>query len=227
MRGAVRAWRRRTRRGDEGVSLLEVMIAMTILGVLTSIFTNAVLDVYHSVDRAETGSVVQSQLHLSVQRLDQDVRYASGITAPNTTPVGGAWYVEYLTVNSSTSQPECHQLRLAPAPGAGSSGAVGVLQLLRWTPGHPPTAGTAGQTIASQIVMPGGTVAAPFERTMAGTKPQPAAPVGGAFTPDFMRLRVQLTASASRVTSTAQMTFTALNTSRDTPTDNVCREGRP
>ncbi|BFU43591.1 PilW family protein [Krasilnikovia sp. MM14-A1004] len=227
MRAAVRAWRRRTRRGDEGLSLLEVMIAMSILGVLMTIFTNAVLDVYHAVDRGENGSAVQSQLHLGVQRLDQNVRYASGITDPNTTPDGGAWYVEYLTVNPTTEQPECQQLRLAPAPGAGSSGAVGVLQLLRWTPGHPPAPGTAGQTIASQIVLPGGSVPAPFTRTLADDKPDSGAAVGSDFRPDFMRLRLQLTASAGRATSTAQLTFTALNTSRDTPADNVCREGRP
>ncbi|RZU49149.1 prepilin-type N-terminal cleavage/methylation domain-containing protein [Krasilnikovia cinnamomea] len=227
MRAAVRAWRRRNRRDDEGMTLLEVMLAMSILGVLMMIFTNAVLEVYHLVDRAENGAAVQSQLHLSVERLDQNVRYSSGITEPNTTPVGGAWYVEYLTINPTNSQQECHQLRLAPAPGAGSTGAVGVLQLLRWIPGHPPAAGSAGQTIASQIVLPGGNVPVPFERTMAGTRSQPSAPVGSAFTPDFMRLRLQLTASAGRATSTARMTFTALNTSRDTAADNVCREGRP
>ncbi|GAB1641904.1 hypothetical protein KRMM14A1259_23270 [Krasilnikovia sp. MM14-A1259] len=223
----MRTWRRRPRRGDEGVTLLEVMIAMSILGVLMTIFTNAVLDVYHAVDKGTNGATVQSQLHLAVERLDQDVRYSSGITAPNATPVGGAWYVEYLTPNPATTQLECHQLRLAPAPGAGSTGAVGVLQLLRWAPGHPPAPGTAGQTIASQIVLPGGGVPAPFQRTLADNKPQPGAPVGGDFVPDYMLLRLQLTSSAGRATSTARFTFTALNTSRDTPSDNVCGEGRP
>jgi hypothetical protein len=215
------------------MTLTEVMIAMGVLTVVMAIFTGAILNVYRSVDQGESGAATQSQLHVAVQRLDADLRYASAITTPNPEAIAGAWYVEYLTTDPATSQPQCRQLRLAPEAGAGTSG---VLQLLRWNPGEPaPAAGTAGQTLASHLVLPGGGVPAPFELQKPGPNPAPAA--GEGFDPDYMRLRLRLTAHTGAATAGAEFTFTALNTSRDTAESgqdhdavaakNVCLEGRP
>jgi hypothetical protein len=187
-----------------------------------AIFTAGVIQVYRSVGTSENTATSQTQLRLALQMLDREVRYASGITVPSSTAVGGAWYVEFLAANPSTSQPVCRQLRLDSS---------GVLQQLTWTPGSPPTAGTRGQTLASQLDTPGGAVPLPFDRQVAGSlpyaSPSASAAPGGAFSPDYQRLRLRLTARTGTMTTSSDVTFTALNTSRATKDSNVCIEGRP
>jgi hypothetical protein len=212
-------------RGDDGTTLIEVMVAMGIMTTLMVIMTGAVLQVYRSTSSTETSATAQTQVHLVLQRLDQSVRYASGITAPNTTAVGGAWYVEDLGIDPRTGQAQCSQLRLAPVTGA--SGVPGVLQLISWVPGSPPASGAKRQTVASQIVLPAGNVPAPFERQLAGSAPNAAAGSGASFTPDYQRLRLRLTTQEGNSRAATDVTFTALNTSRDTASSNVCIEGRP
>ena len=210
------------RRGDDGMTLVDVLVSMGIMSILMIIMTGAVLQVYRSTSSTETSAVAQTQLHQALQRLDQSVGYASGITTPNTTAVGDAWYVEYLGTDPGTGQAQCTQLRLTPVTGA--SWAAGVLQLITWTPGSPPASGAKRQTVASQIVLPGGGVPVPFERQLAGTA---SAGAGASFTPDYERLRLQLTTQDGNSRAATDVTFTARNTSRDTASANVCSEGRP
>ncbi|MEU4625406.1 prepilin-type N-terminal cleavage/methylation domain-containing protein [Actinoplanes sp. NPDC023801] len=210
-------------REDDGVTLVEVMVAMTVMSVVMSVFTAAVIQAYRSVNATTNTSAAQTQLHLAFQLLDREVRYASGITVPNTTAINGAWYVEFLGIEAGTGKSVCHQLRLD---------ATGVLQQLTWTPGSAPAAGTRGHTLASQLMAPGGTIAVPFQRQDAGSmpdaRPAASAPVTGAdFTPDYQRLRVQLTTTSGTSSAAQDVTFTALNTSRATTDPNVCIEGRP
>jgi len=211
------------RRGDDGMTLVEVLVAMGIMTTLMVIMTGAVLQVYRSTSSTETSATAQTQLHQALQRVDQSVGYASGITAPNTTTIGGAWYVEYLGTDPGTGQAQCTQLRLTPVTGA--SGAAGVLQLITWTPGSPPASGAKRQTVASQIILPGGNVPVPFERQLAGSAPSASA--GASFTPDYQRLRLQLTTRDGNSRAATDVTLTARNTSRDTASSNVCSEGRP
>ena len=213
--------RRRTR-DDAGFTLIEVTVTLAVLSAVMVIFTAGVIQIHRSVGTSENTATSQTQLRLALQTLDREVRYASGITVPTSTAVRGAWYVEFLAADPGTGQPVCRQLRLD---------ASGVLQQLNWTPGSPPTAGARGQTLASQLVTPGGTVPPPFERQTAGslpyTTPSATAAPGGAFSPDFQRLRLRLTTRTGKVTASSDVTFTALNTSRTTTDTNVCLEGRP
>src|SRR4029453_14628962 len=137
----------------------------------------------------------------------------------------GAWYVEYLGTDPRTGQAQCTQLRLTPVTEA--SGVAGVLQLITWTPGSPPASGAKRQTVASQIDLPGGNVPVPFERQLAGSAPSASAGSGSSFTPDYQRLHLRLTTRDGTSRATTDVTFTALNTSRDTASSNVCSEGRP
>jgi Tfp pilus assembly protein PilV len=220
---ARRALRGRGPRGDGGVTLVDVLVAMGIMTTMMVIATGAVLQVYRSTVASETGSVAQAQIHLALQRLDRSIRYASAITTPNTTAVGGAWYVEYLGIDPGTGQARCTQLRLAPVTEA--SGAAGVLQLITWTPGSPPASGANRQTLASLIMLPDGNVPVPFERQLAGATSTAGA--GTSFTPDYQRLRLRLTTRDGNSRAATDVTFTALDTSRDTASSNVCIEGRP
>ena len=209
-------------RGDGGFTLIEVTVTMAVLSAATAIFTAGIVQIHRSVGTSENTAASQTQLRLALLTLDREVRYASGITVPTSTPVHGAWYVEFLATRPGTSQPVCRQLRLD---------ASGVLQQLSWTPGSPPAAGSHGQTLASELVAPGGAVPLPFERQTAGSTPYagPSATTapGGAFSPDFQRLRLRLTTRTGTTTASSDVTFTALNTSRTTTDPNVCIEGRP
>lgn len=215
---------------DEGVTLIEMLVAMSIMTVVMASVTSGMMLVYRNLAATESLSVAQTQLELAFQRLDKELRYASWISDPG--QVGGStgsWYVEFAGSSdaSSTSVP-CEQLRLDNR---------GVLQLLRWTAGSPPTSGQAGQTLASNIIAndldPDPAVARkPFVRQVAGsrpyatTTPDPTA-VGTSYSPDFYRLRLRLTTKVGNRVTRSDITFTAMNTSRTTGTVNPCSEGRP
>jgi prepilin-type N-terminal cleavage/methylation domain-containing protein len=209
------------RRDDDGVTLIEVMVSMGVMSVVMVVFTGAILQAFRTTAKTETISYAQSQLQIAFQRVDKEVRYASWIAVP--AKVGTAWYVEYANFDGTS----CGQLRFetAPSADAGNQGdAKGILSLLIWPRDTAPAAGVAGLLVAKQLLDPGSS--GPFERT------DPASAAHAGFTPDFQRLRIRLTSQVGggqASDSTAQMdtTFTALNTSRNTPADNDCSNGRP
>ncbi|HEY7273854.1 MAG TPA: hypothetical protein VH502_14065, partial [Actinoplanes sp.] len=136
---------------------------------------------------------------------------------------GTAWYVEWAGYDGS----QCYQLRLETAPAASQEGpnnGHGVLQILTWPRATPPAAGAAGQTIASNLVTDSN---GPFERADAGEMVDPSASTGADFTPDFQQLAVHVTAQRGDSIAHVDTTFTALNTSRNTPDTNDCSRGRP
>ncbi|WP_449063123.1 PulJ/GspJ family protein [Planomonospora algeriensis] len=218
-------------RGDAGISLVEVLVAMAIMGVLMAMVTAGIVQVYRVTGTVEAVSTAQSQLHTAFQRLDKEIRYASWIGEPGRD--GGAWYVEFAGTAPKTDgtapqagAPECRQLRLDTGRG--------VLQLLRWTPGSPPAPGAAGQTLASYVVADDLALNPPFQRQKAGSltyDASGASAAGPGFAPDYQRLRIRLTTRAGggdrTGTANLDVAFTALNTSRKTPDDNICSEGRP
>jgi len=207
---------------DDGFSLVEVMVTMTIMSIMMVIFTGAILQIYRTSTATESLTTAQSQLRLAFQRFDRELRYASWIAEPGM--VGTAWYVEF----AGPADVGCLQLRLETAPGGGNvSDGQGVLQLLQWTPGSPPAPGTPGQTIASQILTTG--VEPFFDLRSIGDTPYASASadaVGTDFAADFQQLRIRLTAKVAAGTAEIDTTFTALNSSRAHVTDD-CSEGRP
>jgi prepilin-type N-terminal cleavage/methylation domain-containing protein len=205
-------------RDDDGFSLVEVLVSLGVMSVVMVVFTTAILQVYRTSAKTESISIVQGQLQTAFQRFDRELRYASWIAQPG--QVGTAWYVEWAGYDGNT----CGQLRLETASTANGNNANGIMQWLSWSrTATPPAPGTAGRTVASNLVAPDST--GPFERQLAGAVTGTGD--GADFTPDFQRLRVHV--SAQRGDSIAQVdtTFTALNTSRDTPATNDCSKGRP
>lgn len=214
--------RRPARRGEDGYSLIEVVVTSGMISVLMVIFTTAILQVFRTSGQVESSAAARSQLQLAFQRIDRELRYASWIADPGTRGAGSTLvhYVEF----ASSDNTECLQLRLRPtnplAPADDPDGQ-GVLQLIRWAPGSPLVKKQPDQTIASQLVVD----EPPFERQLAGDLTvDPGVP---AFTPDFNRLRVRLSARVNTSTADVDTTFTSLNTSRSTPLTHVCSEGRP
>ncbi|MEV6491617.1 prepilin-type N-terminal cleavage/methylation domain-containing protein [Actinoplanes sp. NPDC051633] len=203
-------------RDDAGFSLAEVVVTLSVMSVVMVVFTSAILQVYRTSAKSESISITQTQLQLAFQRFDRELRYASWIAQPG--QVGTAWYVEYAGFDGS----QCGQLRLETASNPDQDSpndANGVLQWLTWPRATPPAPGTPGRTVASNLVTPDST--GPFERQT------PTSPGTSGFTPDFQRLRVRVSAQVGDSVAEVDSTFTALNSSRNTPATNDCSNGRP
>lgn len=210
----------RDRRSDDaGYSLIEVLVTTGIMSVVLTMFTTAMLQAYRATGRAESYSIAQSDLHRAFQRFDRELRYASWVGVPGTVGTGAStvYYAEFAGADGES----CLQLRLEPGDQSGNArNGRGILQLLRWTAGSPPASGARGQTVASNLVVD---ATPPFERQAADAKPYSDSD----FTSDLQRLRIRLTSRVDGATARVDTTFTALNTSRDTPAANRCQEGRP
>ena len=183
---------------DSGITLIEVLVAMTIMSVLMGMFTTGVLQVFRSANRSEALSAAQSQIHMAFQRLDTEIRYAAGISEQG--QVGHDWYVEYLSTFTGT--PVCTQLR---------STETGLLQRRRWDEGATPppfvqlASGVSGtHPFTRHPVLPGPGVK--FQRLAVSLSA-----TGG---PDGRQREIDIV-------------FTALNTSPATSSDTTCTEGRP
>jgi prepilin-type N-terminal cleavage/methylation domain-containing protein len=206
--------RRDLRADDAGVSLVEVMVTLAVMGVVMAVATAGILQTYRAVATTEATAGTQSELRRVHQRLDKVIRYASWVSSPG--QAGATWYVEFAMIGGT-----CAQLRFDTGSG--------VLQMHQWTAGSPPAAGQPGQTLGSQLVLDG--TAPPFQRQAAGSMPYaspgPAVDAGASFAPDYYRLRVRLAAQNGRGVSRLDATFSALNTSRDMAGTHPCSEGRP
>lgn len=194
-------------RRDDGVTMIEVVVSLTLMAVLMTIFTTAVIDVYRNVNQTEGISTGQSELNNVFLRLDKEVRYASGISLQ--AKVGVEWYVEYL--NTSRGTEVCTQLRLT---------RTGLLQRRTWdrnqTPIQPTTWGVLGSNLGEVSGTP------PFSFSAA----DPSKTTGAAS--NFHQLTISLAALGrdDKHLAESSFTFTALNTSLATTSVGICTEGR-
>lgn len=192
---------RRVRRGDAGLTLIEVVVSMTIMVIFMSIFTAGMLQMTRTANRNEVIYRAQAQVNLVFLRLDRELRYASGISTPG--PVGANSYVEYLTTNTGVQK--CTQLRLVPARRQ--------LQSRTWVQGQTPLQPTNWVPMASDV-----------------ESDQPFRSYAPDDTHQFQRLRVDLRAVVGTgdrsVSKRTDVTFTALNSVRGGDSSTVCSEGR-
>lgn len=193
---------RRAPRGDAGVSLLEVMVAMTLMMVFMAMFLSSIVQIFGAANRTEAVATAQGGANIAFARLDKELRYAAGISAPARVG-GGDWYVEYLTINTGT--PVCAELRLNTATAQLQRRSwlrdTGVPQTDDWRP------------LASDV-----TSDTPFEFFAPDA------------TNSFQRLRINLVVTvglgANSGSTQTDVTFSALNTSLSTESSAVCGEGR-
>ena len=194
-------------RRDDGVTMIEVVVSLTLMAVLMTIFTTAVIDVYRNVNQTEGISTGQSQLNNVFLRLDKEVRYASGISMQG--KVGTQWYVEYL--NTSRGTEICTQLRLT---------TTGLLQRRTWDRNVAPVQPTDWAVLGSNLGEVTGTP--PFAFSAA----DPSSTTGAAS--NFHQLTISLAAIGrdDKHVAESSFTFTALNTSLATTSVGICTEGR-
>jgi prepilin-type N-terminal cleavage/methylation domain-containing protein len=174
--------RRRLRRADDtGMSLIEVLVAASIMSVLMALVTTGMLQMYRSFARSDQAQNGQAQMHNTFTKLDREVRYASYVSAPGT--VGTTYYVEYKYLDGSTLK--CVELAMTGA---------GKLEKRSWP---------VGDTVTATSVM--------VLATTVGSVNNPATnPFSAADGTHFQGIRIQLKdTTASNAAS--DMTFTALN----------------
>jgi prepilin-type N-terminal cleavage/methylation domain-containing protein len=202
-------------RDDSGVTLIELIVSMTIMAVMMTMFTTAMLQMYQAANKTESLSNAQSELNTVFLRLDRLVRYASGISEVKQN--GSTYYIGVLVVEADRTL--CHALRLV--------GAEKKLQIVTWNESdptnRPPWTTLANDVLGRAVVLPTGAVQyfEPFRFVEADN------------TYTFDRMQLELTAvigSGVKGTRTnTKVQFTALNTSLTTSAANVCNtyEGTP
>ena len=191
-----------SRPADAGVTLIETVVAMTVMTVFMTIFTSGIVQMFRVADRGDAVFAVQAQVSIAFLHVDREVRYAVGITDPGQVTNGNYQdtYVEYLSVE--TGGVRCTELRLrVPAGPSGPPDQRGVLQHRSWYTATGP--GSAPWTTLATNV--------------AGATPFAHGSIDDTY--NFQRLTLSLTAypnpTGTAGARTTTVTFTALNSRLD------------
>ena len=216
-RGKVRptpAARRHRLQGDDGTSLIELVVAMMLMTIFLAMFTGAIVMMNSSMNKAQAVNLSASQLNVAFANLDNMVRYAAFVATPKTSPSSGDWYVE---LRATTSGGEvCNQLRVDIASRQ--------LQRRSWTVANS-VASTPSAWVPIASGISNGSAAA-------GARTQPfylVPPVGNAA---YQQLTINLTSPAGSgsalTTSVSSFTFTALNSPAGVAGPQICQQqGQP
>ena len=204
--------RQRLRR-DEGTTLIELMVGMTLMVIFMAMFTGAVVMMNNAMNKAQAVNLTASQLNVAFTNLDNTVRYAAFISTP-AVGASGDWYVELRTTNTGTEV--CTQLRVD----------IGAQQLQRrtWTVVNAIASAPSAWLPISSGISNGNAVA--------GATTQPfwlVPPVGNAV---LQQLTTNLISPAgsgfSQTNSMSSFTFSAVNSVVPAPTGQICQQqGRP
>lgn len=210
---SVAALQRRLR-ADDGTSLIEITVGLTLMAVFMAMFTGAIVMMNRSMNLTQAVNTTASQLNTAFTNLDNTIRYANYVTTPGVSVGSGNWYVELRS--SRSGQEVCTQLRVDKASQQLQSRTWNVTDAVATTP-------STWQPIASGIS--NGNAAA-------GATTQPFYIVPAAANAASQQLAVNLTAPAgsgsAQVTSQLALTFTAMNSTASAPVARICLQpGRP
>ncbi|MCU1656829.1 MAG: hypothetical protein JWO57_1485 [Pseudonocardiales bacterium] len=201
--------------GDDGTSLMELIIGMALMTVFMAMFTGAVVLMTSSANKVQAVTTTSQQINQAFLRLDRLVRYASAISTPAKAGASSDWYVELSTPNPSNVS-TCSQLRVDRQQ----------LQLRTWTVSNDTNAATS--------------TASPWQ-PLASSITNGAAAAGTSTTPFFLptspsnlhqQLQLMLTSSVTSPasgSSSSRVTFTALNSTAGAQNSaTTCQQwGRP
>lgn len=132
------ASRRRQMSGDNGFSLVELLVAMSIFSVVLVVSMAGIVTVTGNLRKVTNQRDAMDQTMRVMTRLDKDVPYAAAISTPG--QVGSDWYFEYETMLAGTDT--CDQWRLVAA--------TDLVQHRSWTNGNTPP--TTWETVGTNIV---------------------------------------------------------------------------
>jgi hypothetical protein len=199
---------------DDGTSLMELMVGMTLMLIFMGMFTGAVIMMNAAMNKSQAVNETASQINSAFLDLDSTVRYAAFISTPANNSPSGYWYVELRVTN--TGKEVCNQLRVNTTSQQ--------LQQRTWVvPDTAPSSLTTWAPIASGISNGG---------AVSGATTQPFYLVPPKATTLFQQLTINLISpsgsGSSLTSSTSSFTFTALNSIIPVSTAPICQQqGRP
>ena len=121
----VRKGLRRIREGDDGFSLPELLISMTIFAAFLAVITATVTTMFQDIRHTTTVNYAAAQNARAFNAFDQEIRPASAVNIPGLGTNGQDFYIEFLTTTLQGA-PVCRQWRLVIATDQ--------LQQRSWTP---------------------------------------------------------------------------------------------
>ena len=199
-------------RGEEGTTLIELVVGMMIMSIFLVMFTGAIVTMNRAENKTEAVSITTAQVNQAFLTLDKTVRYATAISTPGT-GTAGDWYVELRSTN--TGSEVCTQLRIDSQQ----------LQRRTWT-----VTNSVGSTPSAWVPMAssvnnGGAAAGagqPFVLVV------PVVANDTAYQQLKFNLSTLAGAAGSQTPSLSSFTFTATNSTLPAPAAPVCQEqGRP
>lgn len=205
-----RSRHRRRLRGDDGTSLVEMLVGMTLMSIFMVLFTGAILMMNKSMNQSQAVNATASQLNTAYANLDNTVRYATFISTPGVSTGTRNWYVELRSFDAGVEQ--CTQLRV--------NVTTQQLQSRSWTVSNG-VAGTAGawRQIAAGISNGG---------AVAGATTQPFYLIPADTSTVSQQLVVNLIAPAgsgsAQVNSLSTFTLTAVNSTVPAPVARICQQ---
>src|SRR4051794_12482703 len=69
---------------DDGFSLIELMVTMTVMSIVMTLFTAGMVQLFSAQNHSDALTGASQQVHVAFVRLDRELRYSSGISAPGT-----------------------------------------------------------------------------------------------------------------------------------------------
>lgn len=192
---------------SSGFSLVELVVAVFIFGVVSTVFLTSAIGLLRATTAAESRTRTASSIVTITQLLDRQVRYADSINLPGT-GLSGARYIEMRTpaTSSASGFTECTQWRFLPDEGR--------IESRTWRDTANPSLPDF-TTRMTQVVDEGG-VRYPFRLI-------PASPTASL----FQRLEFTVQAGSEGAFSRTQLAFVARNSSvlspgnRDSNNDGV------
>ena len=115
----------RRRHEDDGFSLPEMLIAMTIFAAFLAVITATVSTMFQDIRHTTTVNYAAAQNARAFNAFDQEIRPASGVNIPGLGTNGQDFYIEFLTTTLQGA-PVCRQWRLVVSTDQ--------LQQRSWTP---------------------------------------------------------------------------------------------
>ncbi|HWS35213.1 MAG TPA: prepilin-type N-terminal cleavage/methylation domain-containing protein [Actinoplanes sp.] len=212
--------KRLTRRlaGDQGFSLIEVMMAATIMTFVLAIALTGIVQFYSDTNKTQQTAEARDQLDISFRRLDRELRYATWVSTPG--KVGTRWYVEYAMPDDAAGDRPCRQIILNN----------GQLILAAWN--LPATASTSQTVLATGVTAD--TATGPVSVYLPDDRPYVSASggasgVGSVFKPQYTQVRLRFSVTVGKVALPFDSIFTAQNIDRNASrtVTSDCSKGRP
>lgn len=135
---------RRLGEGDDGFSLIETIVAMSIFAVFMSLVMAAILSMMNSTQKSQSLDDGARTVENVFQKLDHQVRYSDAMN--DVAVVGGTrTYDEWHTQATSTSPEMCTQLKY--------DSAASTLSERTWSPTASPVTATPWQLLAGNVTV--------------------------------------------------------------------------